>query len=76
MPRFTIVANTQKPVLYLDFQGETSGQLFDNLLTGNPKSTSVPKLLMASEGGQGTPSSLRPSEIKLERDCSPKNQGQ
>jgi hypothetical protein len=49
MPRFTIVANTQKPVLYLDFQGETSGQLFDNLLTGNPKSTSVPKLLMASD---------------------------
>jgi len=48
MPRFTIVANTPKPVLYLDFQGETSRQLFDNLLTGNPKSTSVPKLLVAS----------------------------
>lgn len=33
----------------MDFQRETSGQLFDNLLTGNPKSTSVPKLLMASD---------------------------
>ena len=49
MPRFTIVANTQKPVLYLDFQGEPSRQLFANLLTGNPKSTSVPKLLVASD---------------------------
>lgn len=27
MPRFTIVANTPKPVLYLDFQGE-SAQVF------------------------------------------------
>jgi len=32
----------------LDFQGEPSRQLFANLLTGNPKSTSVPKLLVAS----------------------------
>jgi len=49
MPRFTIVANTPKPVLYLDFQGETSRQLFANLFTGNPESTSVPKLLVASD---------------------------
>lgn len=53
MFQYTIIANTQRAVLYLSFQSEMDARLIAELFTGNPETTLKPQLYVATAEFKG-----------------------